>query len=149
MSNTETANKGNIQFGLFLFGTIFLCVGLYATGKQVLTYAWESTQGQVTLNSWEEGRTNGSAGIPNIRAEITYTYTVHGQQFTSHRIRNDTFYLSQEKKFRQYPTGARVTVYYNPSNPAQSILEKGIGVGFIEICIGCFLFWAGRRIGNT
>ena len=146
MSKTKPENQGNLLFALYLFGVIFLCVGLYSTGRQVLTYTWESTQGLVTLNSWVEGHNHKSTGIHNTEAEITYTYTVHGQQFSGHRIRYDTFYLSQESKFRQYPTGAQVIVYYNPDKPAQSVLEQAPMAGLFEICIGCLLFWLRRRM---
>ncbi|MFX1574264.1 MAG: DUF3592 domain-containing protein [Promethearchaeota archaeon] len=66
--------------------------------------------------------------------DVTYTYDVQGQKYTNHQIKLDfvrgarTFVpkIFAMMKAEQYEEGNKVKVFFDPRNPNQSILEKGL-----------------------
>lgn len=65
--------------------------------------------------------------------KVAYGYTVNDQYYKSEQIRVGAWRTSQKEAaeaiLAKYPLGQEVTAYYNPSNPAQSVLEPGIYAG--------------------
>jgi hypothetical protein len=59
-----------------------------------------------------------------------YSYEVNGQEFQGQTIKAGDQYMSIRftgdamKTMSRYPVGSKVTVYYNPANPAESALER-------------------------
>lgn len=82
--------------------------------------------------------------------EIEYTYQVDGNNYTSNRYFYDAMMFGKATSGSQrrtkklelsLPVGQQVTIYHNPSNPADSVLKTGI--------IGYHLFvWAGLAFFN-
>lgn len=75
--------------------------------------------------------------------EITYRYEVSDKKYKNNQI-------SFEREFKdgayakgfvdKYPKGKPVTVFYNPGNPSQSVLEPGIKLSaLITTCAGAFM----------
>lgn len=64
----------------------------------------------------------------NDRIKIRYTYQVDGIKFVSTRIRYDMDFTvkSLDAYLSQYSNGVPVTVYYNPNDPQEAILERGL-----------------------
>ncbi len=62
-------------------------------------------------------------------ADVTYSYTVNGIDYFSDKIRIDRPGQTQSEEARrliaQYRPGKTVTVFYNPANPADAVLEPG------------------------
>jgi hypothetical protein len=96
------------------------------------------------------------------RAAVTYRYQVDGRTFTGDRLGLDEVETSSEPHARhvseRFKSGAPVTVYYDPANPALAILQPGIrpaswlgvaiGVIFLIISTAMLLFvrwWYLRR----
>ncbi|KAA0005652.1 MAG: DUF3592 domain-containing protein [Thermoplasmata archaeon] len=88
--------------------------------------------------------------------KIEYSYTVNGVNYSGDKISfeivSTTDYEWAQNKVDLYYKGKNVTVYYNPENPSESVLEKGfpgyplfptalciifiiIGLGFITYVI--------------
>ncbi|MBP8164743.1 MAG: DUF3592 domain-containing protein, partial [Anaerolineales bacterium] len=61
---------------------------------------------------------------------VVYQYTVDGKPFQCQTIKAGEQYLNVrlmgqvQETVNRYPIGSNVTVYYNPSNPAEAFLEK-------------------------
>jgi hypothetical protein len=87
---------------------------------------WPSTSG-VVLESRVEAYT---ADVMRARPKVVYAYTVEGQRYQGKQIRAGVKIahplLRQQaiEVIGRYPEGSMVTVYYDPSNPAESALER-------------------------
>ena len=93
---------------------------------QQASLSWRSTQGRVL-----KSRVEVSGGeVTSVSPYVLYEYEVHGQMYQSVQIQaGDRFIRSGTSRdayetVDKYPVGAMVTVYYDPSNPAEAALER-------------------------
>ena len=102
---------------------------------------WPYVQGKVTqLDLIERKRSNKNSDIISVHsAKIKYQYIVDDKNYVSTQLklaeRNKEKILSLIEK--EYASGSKVTVYYNPENPSQSTLQQGLSSG--HILTGLFL----------
>lgn len=89
--------------------------------------AWPGTMGTVLMSSVQIRRTGRSRSeIP----VVVYQYQVNGQAYQGQTIKAGEQFFNiriigqAQETVRRYPVGAQVMVYYNPSNPAESALER-------------------------
>jgi hypothetical protein len=111
--------------------------------------------------AWEERKAMASRRWPTVdgtvvqsrlvsrrgwRADVSYAYTVAGAQYRNDSTSLDVF-SSERAQVAQYPTGTRVTVHYDPADPATSILEPGGHRGLVGILGGLFVIahWVKRH----
>ena len=89
--------------------------------------SWPSTTGTVLMSSVQSRRSGQSYSTYPV---VAYQYEVNGKQFQSQTIKAGEQYMSirvlgeAQATAARYPVGAIVTIYYNPANPAESVLEK-------------------------
>ena len=89
--------------------------------------SWPATTGTVLMSSVQSKRTGNSTSF---YPAVVYQYTVNGQSYQGQRIKAGEQFLNiriigdAEATVRRYPSGAQVTVYYNPASPAESALER-------------------------
>jgi hypothetical protein len=90
---------------------------------------------------------------------VSYDYTALGQRYTGNKIsfgftKAHNTHRSAEAELTRYPVGSQVTVFYNPANPAEAVLERKagnsvlatiLGAAFIllSLCIACPLIFSG------
>lgn len=78
--------------------------------------------------------------------DITYQYTVNGQQYINNRFAQRPTLINREsiiqRVLEKYPVGQKVTVYYNPANPQDAYLQKGMGGAATAIVLGALLLTA-------
>ena len=105
--------------GLIVAGTYVL---LETTARQYLALNFSTTQGRIV---WSEV---GRGAVSRRGIEIEYNYTVDGVDYTGHRYRYDDHNVTFEwgATVEEYPRWSSQTVYYNPQNPADALLEPGI-----------------------
>ncbi len=107
-------------------------VALYRRSRQAnaalqSAQQWHSTTGTVLMSQVAVQRTGRSR---HVYPRIVYQYVVNGQAYTGQRIRAGDQFLrvritgQLEQTIARYAVGATVTVYYNPTNPAESALER-------------------------
>lgn len=118
--------------------------------KQSLT--WPSTQGRVIESRVVEGRSTDSDGDTSktFRPYVKYDYQVIGTTFTSDKLSigpavSTSNLRKTQDKVNGLPPGAVVTVFYNPDDPAEAVLEQrsnapamlvvGIILVFIGLCV--------------
>jgi hypothetical protein len=108
--------------GLIGAGTYAL---LETTLRQYLARNFSTTQGKIARSEV------GHGNIIRRGVEIEYSYTVDGVFYTSHRYRYDDHNAAfeWEATVEDNPRGSTQTVYYNPKNPADALLEPGIDGG--------------------
>jgi hypothetical protein len=105
---------------------------LYKRNQQSMAYrqstqTWLSTTGTILMSSVQTSHSGNSHSTYPV---IVYSYIVNGQSYQSQRIRAGDQFLTvrlagqAQATVARYPIGKSVTVYYNPANPAESVLEK-------------------------
>jgi hypothetical protein len=126
-----------IQWVFLLFGTwlIYLCVtGLLEKRKNLararLASTWPSVTGRVVSLRIVEGKsisTETKQEIHTYRPEIEYAYSVGGTEYQSTRqaFGKILWYQSAEAEAFQssHAPEATVTVYHDPANPRESVLD--------------------------
>lgn len=106
---------------LILEGLIF--VFLWRRGQQRAASAqqWPSVEGQITGIS-----SNEDEGVHTVKAK--YKFTVAGKEYQGDTIRVGGVRTSDKGELDQlltrYAPGQRVTVFHDPANPKQSVLER-------------------------
>jgi len=84
--------------------------------------------------------------------ELRYGYLVEGRQYTGQRRSLDHEHkIYQEKSAdllaKQTPLGSAVAAYYDPADPARSLLEPGVPVGGVTASLfGLSLFGGGLYV---
>jgi hypothetical protein len=120
-----------IVFALFWSSITLLFDGLVLRN---LVAQWRAkthptTVGRILESTVKTGR--GSKGAKSYRPEITYQYEVAGRRYESRRYRHSfsssSDRTSAQRAVRENPRGAERTVYYDPANPAEAVLDPGIG----------------------
>ena len=105
--------------GLLLAGDY---VVLDTSVRQLRSRGFTSTTGKIVQSAVAKGAM-GHRGV-----DIQYNYTVNGVDFTGHRYRYDDRNAAFEyaAATNAFPPWAERTVYYNPANPEDSLLDPGL-----------------------
>lgn len=149
--------KGRIL--LTLFALPFAAVGLwagYSIGSSLWDYrqmqGWTAVQAELTEAGYHSHAGDDST---TYEAYASYRYRVGGQTFTGNRVAigsgADNIGSFQEDLGRRLATlkgrGERVTVYYNPARPAESILDRSLRPGMLGFKAIFFLLFGGVGAG--
>ena len=135
---------------------VFLLYKGWRQSKQTdASKTWPSVQGQVVGSHVQAGWSEDSDGDRHrsYSGEVTYTYPVNGQAYTSSQVSFGTKASHGKPEPAQamvnaYPAGRGGPVYYNPGNPAEAVLERragGLGITFVmglvfllvAVCMAC------------
>jgi hypothetical protein len=133
----------------FLFLTIF-SIGCFWIGMNFIQDAsqaqdWPTTDGVITYSAVDSHSSHdGNLYAPNVQ----YTYTVNGVKYSSNGIIFGTISTSDggyaNEMVNRYYVGKTVTVYYNPENPSDALLEPGImWIYYLPIVFGLILLLIG------
>jgi hypothetical protein len=118
-----------------VLGVIFVLAGIgvmiygYSQCSQATkSESWETVSGTIIDSRIVKGQ--NADGEPTYKPEIKYKYSVYGAIYRSDRILFGDLpeYTSPSipaKYVSMFPANAVVTVYYNPFNPAKSVLLPG------------------------
>ena len=121
----------------FGFGSmIFLGVGLWMINKGMQSENWEKGTAAITSSEIEktESKSKDAQGFTQTSTSygvsVEYSYTVEGSNYVgntvgfgtmSHNERSDAL-----EELKSYPKGKTIDVYYDPENPSDSVLNKGV-----------------------
>jgi hypothetical protein len=153
--------------GVLIFVAIFIGYGLYVLLDQMLelhrgkkSTAWPATQGIVTYSTMHEHiRLRdffNRRSKPAYSVEILYEYTDGTAKYECERLAfGIELHLVSRKEAEEladkYREGTEVVVYYNPDNPKDATLNKGIlpkrfsagwAYGLLAIGVGLLLLLA-------
>jgi hypothetical protein len=125
-------------FGLFWWAGVALVDGTLASGlyRRARAAYYATTTGVVTRSTVRVSRGDSSTSYA---PELRYTYEVGGRKFTGTRDRFDFYDRGKDEAdvlVAAHPVGARVTIYFDPANPAESLLHPGLDGRdlFIAMC---------------
>ena len=123
-----------LSFGLG--SMIFLGVGLWMINKGMQSENWDKGTATITSSEIEktESRSKDAQGFTQTSTSysvtVKYSYTVEGSNYEgntvgfgtmSHNERSDA-----QEELKSYPKGKTIDVYYDPENPSDSVLNKGV-----------------------
>lgn len=113
--------------------------------------SWLTVPGRV-VSSKSVNRKVPRPGVDNgmeVRnfAAVTYEFKLDGKKRTGSRVSigEDLGNVAVEETLIRYPTGKDVTVFYNPDNPEQAVLERDPPKNFFQITV---LLIAGLTAGG-
>jgi len=111
---------------LFIIGAVLFYNGTNLIYKANASLKWPSVDGQVRSSSVQ---TNHKGDSPTYIPDVGYSYLVNKDSYFNTRLvygnRNSGRIKDVQKVIDQYPVGRTVKVYYNPSNPSESVIEPG------------------------
>jgi hypothetical protein len=124
-----------IVTALALFSAVIALFGVALKRQAAAADGWKETKGRVVSSETERfvaGSDRISAPTRHLlRQRVIYAYKVAGVDYSSDRVafgaRTASSIAGLEQAIvKRYPLGAGVTVYYDPANPSQAILERGV-----------------------
>ena len=124
-----------------------LCAAIVTKLLQVRAAAkWSEAAGRVTLSSTEVRAQQFAGGTSEIRnfTNIAYTFKAGGKTYSGTRISigDDKGGANLEATLKRYPVGAAVTVFYDPANPKNCVLERDVPKDFAKGIAGIFIIIA-------
>ena len=159
---SESTNQGCGTVALGLFGSVFLIVGLILFWFFLVrpvwlsssAKSWPSTTGKITSAKLDVD-TSGEG--TSYSAKFTYEYRVGGVLYE-----NDQYNFlnvsggrkSAKNRLAEHPIHSETEIFYNPSDPQQSVMNRdlgwGIAFGFIPLIfvgIGSVVLFGVLRLG--
>jgi len=134
-----------------LVSLVFIAIGLsllyYArsvSAKAQQSLSWPQADGVIAHSAvLQQMQTSSSTNAATYKADVTYRYKVQGRDYSSERITLADFSSSTGRAqdiVDRFPDGAPVTVYYNPVDPSDAVLERDgtSGIRLLYIIGGIF-----------
>jgi hypothetical protein len=134
--NTILSILGIGCLGVFLLvfgggGVYMIYLSRKSKAQAQSSQIWPGITGRVTCSEVGESTSTDSDGDSHTsyHPRVEYSYQVAGQEFSGKRITFGVVKGSSNPRGAQavlakYPLGAAATVFYNPGNPADAVLEK-------------------------
>ena len=119
-----------IPFSIIGIAMLCLCVyGAVNIYMMLVSRQWHSVTGKVIQSKIERSYSSYRASSPSKKAVIVYRYQVEDAFFNSDRVLwgGETYHYGldePDKLINKYPVGKSVSVYYDPENPAEAVLER-------------------------
>ncbi len=154
------AESGRGRKWMFLFimgGVIVLIYSINIVYRGISSYSWPYCSGKIISSGLQQTeRLDPGEGIDKTYSpKIVYEYAVNGARYTNDRIFFGEFGSGIKSSIKRiadkYPPGKEVPVYYNPKNPQEAVLEKGVkaiiliplisGIIFLLIGIAGYRYW--------
>jgi hypothetical protein len=134
--------------GLFVLG--FAGIGAFLIYQSVrsrrkadASQSWPATSGQITEAHVSHHTSTDSDGdiSEHYTPKVKYTYQAIGQEYEGTNI---GFGFQQsfgnpgkaQATLARFPVGGQVTVYYDPNNPAEAVLERKAGGSTVKLVLG-------------
>jgi len=146
-------------------GAITLYLGIQSFNKARASTNWPEAEGKIISSSVESHTSEktgssrdrsrsrgGTTTTTTYKAEVFYEYTVDGKTYNGNRVAYGNVSTSSPSRARRivdrYPEGKEISVYYQPDDPEECLLEPGMklqtlflpGFGLIFLCAGVAMF---------
>lgn len=168
MNNSKTLKKnivltiGTLFFIIFIISGVLILVSMgKATFESIKSYTFAKTTGEIVYSNAKLIKTITAKRVDSkvMVPDIKYNYFVDGVNYQNNKIvfdKNIVFsgpywlgqtynYPSSTKELlKKYPKNKLVEVYYNKSNPGESVLERKFPFKvFIFLPAGLLFLWVG------
>lgn len=153
---------GFFIFAFFVAGVIMIIFGIRNRKKGTESQEWPRVTGTITNVNISKDTDTDAEGFTTVtyKPEIEYQYEIGGNQFTSTRVsfggtRTYNSYKKAEEATAKYPLDGAISVFYNPQQPEEAVLEQGtkgtmaliiagivfLGISMIASCVGLFMLF--------
>ena len=160
MDNSKATQSNALVTGFcwltIISGILLIPFGIYFMNKANTSGSWPVVSGKVlsTRVSYDLSSNTQMYNRRSYYYAVTYEYEVENRRYFNDRfsvaedIRSPKRYSSEQEAEAaaraSYPEAAPVNVYYDPENPAESVLLKGTTfTAYIPLLLGLFLIPAG------
>ena len=159
MSENTSLLFGVLCGGFFVLlfagiGAFLIYYSFRSRKKAESSQGWPSTSGQVTEARVSHHTSTDADGEAqdSYSPEVRYHYQTGGQEYEGSKI---GFGLQQsfssrskaEQALTSFPQGSQVTVFYNPANPAEAVLERKAGGSTLSLVLGIIFLLVGLCVG--
>jgi len=133
---------------MFAAGIFLLAWGGYEIRRAYESRSWPNTQGTVIASYIDKRSHRDSNNHTRIvyTPKIRYQYQVEGKHYTCKRIafggESGGKRSKAKKVVDKYPSGKKVTVYYNPQDPKVAVLKAGFSWGAVFAFLAGIVFFA-------
>jgi hypothetical protein len=125
---------------LLLLGIVFSDIP-----TMIMSQGWPATEGKIDKSRIVGTGIRGWDGevFVETKAYVSYRYIVNGTSYTSSVVNSikSPFSLYPRSYATRYPAGKDVTVYYNPKDPSEAVLEPGFIDPFKAFDVFSYLFF--------
>ena len=144
-----------------LFVLLFAGIGVFliyhsirSRRKAESSQGWPSTSGQVSEARVSHHTSTDTDGDTqdSYSPEVCYHYQTGGQEYDGSKIgfgfqQSFNSRSQAEQALSRFPEGSQVTVYYNPANPAEAVLERKAGGSTLSLVLGIIFLLVGLCLG--
>lgn len=136
---------GAICGGVFLLAfaasSVFMILSYFKNKKKAAaSLSWSAAPGTILESSVRESGSGEDDSPVSYYAKVSYSYQVMGQAYRGENIHIGARSAVTRKKAQAaaalYPVGAAVTVYYDPANPTDAILERSAPANNVTLILG-------------
>jgi len=134
-------------------GAFLIVYGVRSRKKAAASQAWPSTEGWITsAEVWESRSTDDEGHVRYAYyPTVAYTYTIEGRSYAGKQIsfggvRGHGTPTKAQEALTRFPVGAQVSVYYDPTNPAEAVLVREEGAAKWALAGGIFCLALGACI---
>jgi hypothetical protein len=137
--------KVALFLGILAFGVALTAWGVHVAREAINSRSWPTVEGTVIVS---ETRHVSASQSPDRRSsyepEVAVEYEVDGQTLICDRITFTTISFDRailvHELLGSYPVGKKVDVYYNPDDPARSVLDQRLRfTAFLLPAVGALL----------
>jgi hypothetical protein len=141
----KTDTPPGLRFLIYAALSIFPLIGLFllTVGMKNVASAWDSrywqrAEGRVLA---AETHTSGSSSGATYAADITIGYNVHGREYQTRNLwygKDGGSSDSSEAELDRlrYAPGRVLPVYYNPANPSEAVVHRGLHLDLLWLLGG-------------
>jgi hypothetical protein len=114
---------------LLAVGTAVVAWSVWELVQAISSSRWLQTEGVILVSDLQ--RTRDAEGGYSYRPEISYRYQVGGSEFVASRYKfgagmSLSWSGPAARATQKFPIGSRVTVFYDPADPQEAVLESGV-----------------------
>lgn len=165
-NNSPSPATQRLLYRILLAGGLMMfALGVTMTLPAVKSLSWPSTNGVIIGHRIEQVysfKTSRPAVV------VRYSYAVDGARYRSEKFSQGSQALTApasnsqaalatyrtDPAFRNYQQGSKVMVYYDPADPGNAVLKRGVGLVEIGLLLlGVFLlgtaFYERRRLNTS
>jgi hypothetical protein len=149
-------NLGILTLALLAAGVGLLAWGGYEIKRAYESRGWPNTQGTITSSyiKKENRKDSNNRYKTTYYPKVNYQYQVEGKYYSCNRIAFGGVSGGKRSKAKRvvdrYPSGKKVTVYYNPQDPGIGVLNAGFSWGaLLAFLSGLIFFGVGVLLFKT
>ena len=140
------------MLGLVAIGVIFMYKSVKGRLKSKQAQSWPKVKGLVLSSEVEEDRYRNPTGKATIAfiPGVVYEYNVNGQPYTGKNVifgQTNYDYIIASRICEKFSVDETPDVYYNPQNPAESVLVPKATEGLRSLVPGIFFIFSGLIVG--